>query len=79
MDTIESRCIDFEIKFAHGEGHTVLAINETKGKLLTGGSDGEVRCWSIESTDDDPESYDVGSAIYSITTSVSMCVFNQLD
>jgi len=67
---IESKCLDFEIKFAHGEGHTVFVINEKKGKLLTGGSDGEVRCWPIEQNDDDPQSYDVGSSIYSITTSI---------
>lgn len=68
---IENKWVDFEIKFGHNEGHTVFAINKQQNKLLTGGSDGEVRGWSVEKTDDDdPESYDVGSAIYSIATSV---------
>lgn len=69
---IENKWVDFEIKFGHNEGHTVFAINKHQNKLLTGGSDGEVRGWSVERTDDDdPESYDVGSSIYSIVTSVS--------
>lgn len=70
-NSIESKWVDFEIKFAHGEGHTVFVINKDLNKLLTGGSDGEVRNWSIEQSDDDPENYDVGSAIYSLTSSVS--------
>lgn len=70
---VENKWVDFEIKFGHNEGHTVLAINKQANKLLTGGSDGEVRGWSVERTaDDDPESYDVGSSIYSIATSVSL-------
>ena len=73
---IENKWVDFEIKFGHNEGHTVFAINKPQNKLLTGGSDGEVRGWSVERTDDDdPESYDVGSSVYSIATSVGAGLF----
>lgn len=66
---IITKNLEYETKFAH-DGHTVFVINESANKLLTGGADGEVRSWSIVPKDDDePESYDVGSAIYSITSS----------
>lgn len=65
---LENKNVSVEVKFAHGEGHTVFAINEDASVLLTGGTDGEVRKWSLKAgnEDDDPESFDVGSQIFAL-------------
>lgn len=65
---MENRNLELEVKFAHGEGHTALAVSADGRRVLTGGSDGEVRSWSLQAgqEDDDPESYDVGSPIFAI-------------
>jgi WD40 repeat protein len=72
-NVLENKNTSVEVKFAHGEGHTVFAISDDSKWLLTGGIDGEVRKWSLEAgkEDEDPESFDVGSPIFALQIAVS--------
>ncbi|XP_075700250.1 WD repeat and HMG-box DNA-binding protein 1 isoform X2 [Rhinoderma darwinii] len=52
------------MRYAHLEGHTEVCFNETGSRLVTCGSDGDIRIWeNIE--DDDPKSINVGEKAHS--------------
>ena len=65
---LDNKNVECEVKFAHGEGHTVFALSQDGLRLVTGGIDGEARSWSLRKGDEDeePESFDVGSAVFAV-------------
>lgn len=74
---MENKNIELDIKFAHGEGHTVFTFSSDEMKIVTGGIDGEVRIWSLKEGEenDDPESFDVGAPIYGLEINVILFLF----